>query len=252
MIKRIIRTAKWMPGGVFHVGAHKFEELEDYQILGFSPVIWFDPQDAYLPTELPDNQFFHKCVIQDSDDLTVTFNLYKDATGFSSIHQVSGSVSKFFTSMPNHFERIEVSSHKLSSFQERYVSLYPSRTWTLVISTQGSETSVLTSTNLDLIDNIAIRTSKEEIYQNAGNTFEETKDFLTNACFNLNLDLSDPIFGHGWQYYSKHNKRHYRLLESYLDCIWFVHWIYTLIYRALISMKITFLNKMVTKVKTFL
>ena len=236
-INTISRLIGWKSGGIFHVGAHKFEEIDDYQLLGFNPVIWFDPQDQYLPKKLPPDNYFHKCVIQDSDDSIVTFNYYKDATGFSSIYQVNTQVSKFFTSMPQSPQIISVTSERLRFFQRAYLNKYQNQTWTLIISTQGSEVSVLRSADLDSIDQVAILTSKKEIYTDAGNSFEESSKILRQFSFNLNLDVSDPIFGHGWQYWSKANDRNYRIHRLAANTRWFLHWLYAMSFRIIQSIE---------------
>lgn len=237
-IKAITRIASWKSSGVFHIGAHKFEELDDYELLGFSPVIWVDPQDQYLPKELPKHNYFHKCVIQDSDETSVAFNYYENATGFSSMYQVNADVSKFFTSMPEQPKIIEVASQRLSFFQKRYLEQYPNHRWTLIVSTQGSEVSVLKSVDLNQIDYVAIRTSKKEIYESAGNSFEQSSKILHDFSFTLNLDVSDPIFGHGWQYWSKDNNKNYRFYRILANTKWFFHWTYSLIYRIAFSLLI--------------
>ena len=74
----------WNSGVAFHVGAHKFEELDSYVNLRFSRVLWFDPISDFCPPSLPKGHSFHKQLILNQES-SVKFNYFSSATGYSSI-----------------------------------------------------------------------------------------------------------------------------------------------------------------------
>ena len=191
------RLLGYIPGSVLHVGAHKFEEMEDYLSLGFSDVIWFDPIEQFKPPRLPVGHSFERVAITNSGASSVSFKIYPGATGFSSIHEAKEK--KLLHSSLGSFEEVQVPAAPLSNYQNKSTG----KKVFLNVAAQGSEFSIISSSELSQIDYIIVLTSKHSIYKGVPDSYQLIKKYLIDYGFHLNLDLADLFFGHGFQYYSK-------------------------------------------------
>jgi hypothetical protein len=224
----------WKAGVSFHVGAHKFEELPAYVKLGFIRVLWFDPIPDYLPKVLPAGHAFYSELIMNRDS-EISFNFYESASGFSSIYTPKNN--KLLHSKIDRPVEKMVTARKLSHWQliiskdeaaaDEFV--------TVSISSQGSELDVLLSADLTKISQIMVRTSKFPIYVGANESRNSIHKLLKENGFYLNLDLADLIFGHGFQYWSRENKKFYVLLSARYKFNNLVHFLISLTRRGLIS-----------------
>lgn len=202
-ILKYFKLLRYEVGICFHVGAHKFEEIEAYRVLDFKKVLWFDAIDL-SPRNLPQGHTFHKCLIGEEKG-EIEFYIYENATGFSSKHQLKKNL--LLIGRKKNYKIISVRQNRLEYFQS--ISNLPLLPATLSVATQGSEYEVLLSADLGRIDQIMVRVSRNHLYNtDLGESLAVKKLLLRNG-FYLNLDLTDIIFGHGYQYYSKNNSRFY-------------------------------------------
>jgi hypothetical protein len=221
----------WTSGLAFHVGAHKFEELNSYVSLGFSRVIWFDPISEFCPSSLPNGHTFHKILIL-NEESSIRFNYFSSATGYSSIY-VPKRKRIMHSEVGAPSEQI-IQSQRLSYWQEIIQSGFGTElpVTTLSISTQGSELEVLQSANLSLIDQIMVRTSANAIYEGAVDSKMQIESLLKSNGFSLNLDLSDALFKHGYQYFSKKNERYYFFASFTFKTLTLFHFLTSLVKRV--------------------
>lgn len=107
---------------------------------------------------------------------------------------------------------------------------------TLSISPQGSELEVLQSADLSLIDQIMVQTSANAFYEGAVDSKMQIETLLYRNGFSLNLDLSDALFKHGYQYFSKKNERYYFVASFTFKSLTLFHSLTSLVKRVRVSM----------------
>lgn len=190
----------WTADTVFHVGAHNFEELDDYQALGCSRVVWFDPICSRKTSSLPISHKFFPVAIALAP---ATRNFYRyDATGFSSLLELP-AVSPIIRISPNLVEKTRVETAPLAPFQEEFPRSSPDESRALIVDVQGAEAEVMLSANLSDLDIVIVETSRRWMYAGSGNSAEFIESLLSFYGFHRHLSLTDPIFGHGEQYYAR-------------------------------------------------
>jgi hypothetical protein len=200
--------------------------------LGFSRVLWFDPISDFCPQSLPDGHTFHRQLILNMES-SIGFNFFPSATGYSSIYVPKRK--KIMHSQVGEPSEMIIQSRKLSYWQEviRSGAKEELSVITLSVSTQGSELEVLHSADLSLIDQIMVRTSAVAIYEGAADSKMEIESLLRKNGFSLNLDLSDVFFKHGYQYFSKKNKRYYFGASLTFKIFTLFHFLISLVKRFL-------------------
>jgi hypothetical protein len=230
---------KYSSGIVFHVGAHKFEELDAYVQLEMPRVLWFDPIPNYVPPILPQGHTFYAELIMNTES-EYSFNFYEAASGFSSIYTPKNN-KLLHSKIEKSFEK-KLKARKLSDWQTKINNdpQLADKTVTLTISSQGTEFDVLQSADLSKISQIMVLTSKSPIYEGASESRNRIQQLLKENGFNLNLDLADLIFGHGFQYWSKENKNFYFYLSMKYKMRTLLHFSVSVIRRALIAISIRF------------
>lgn len=225
----------WTSGLAFHVGAHKFEELDSYVDLNFSRVLWFDPILDFCPRTLPNGHTFHRQLILNKKS-SIKFNYFSSATGYSSIY-IPKRKRIMHSEVGDPIEQI-IQSQTLSYWQEATISTMKTELpiTTLSVSTQGSELEVLQSADLSLIDQIMVRTSAVAIYEGAADSRRQIESLLKKNGFYLNLDLSDVFFNHGYQYFSKKNEKYYFLASLAFKIFSMVHFLRSLVKRFITAL----------------
>lgn len=192
---------------VIHVGAHKFEESHEYNLYGTTQVIWIDPLPQADPETLPKNQQFIQIAI---DNVKVPsqrdFKIFS-ATGFSSFYNLVQPKS-ILRGTPPQETTITVPTDSLANVVSNHnLKMFKS----LVIDTQGSEFDILESAILEQFEEIIVETSRQQLYENE-KSHKAINKLLIDSGFELMLNDSDYIFGHGDQYFSRSGRRN-RLYE---------------------------------------
>ena len=218
---------------VIHIGAHKFEELEDYVRIGTKDVLWVDPINTFLPGALPQGHQFEQFFVTENHQSHSTLNIY-EATGFSSSKQLINPGS-IVLGTPSEFVKSEVPN---ISGRELVKLLGTRKTEgiSLCIDVQGSEFEVLKSFDLGAISEIIVETSKSPLYSDSKST-RQIIELLDKHGFFHNFNGSDFFIGHGDQYFSRIDTSQkffeltYRLRQS-------ARFVFSIFSRAAVALKL--------------
>ena len=182
---------------VIHIGAHKFEELNDYQSILTKEVIWVDPLETFLPDSLPPGHSFLKYFVTSDDATHSEFNTY-EATGFSSAKLILSPGNILFGT-PERYSQSSVPNISGYSIQRLLGTHSPV---TVCIDVQGSEWEVLNSLDLSKVSETIVETSRKPLYVNS-KPHKEIVKLMKSAGFSHNFNTSDFFIGHGDQYFSR-------------------------------------------------
>lgn len=203
---KIARKLDYDLSRVIHVGAHKFEESNEYDEYGTVEVFWIDPLPQVTPENLPKNQKFLAIAIDNvSTKSTRNFKIY-DATGFSSFFELDRQGS-LLRGTPSDIRTVTVEVESLRNLITENNLLKFS---TLVVDTQGSELEILKSADLEQFSEVIVETSRIPLYQNESRHSEINK-LMSESGFFHNFNSSDFIYAHGDQYYSRNTFKPLRL-----------------------------------------
>lgn len=194
------RVLGWSPEMILHVGAHAFEEADEYVALGAETVLWFEPVPHRPTPPLPPGHHLYEVAVGLAPREREFF-IY-DASEYSGFCRMPWRLPLLRIN-PKIAAVAQVEVCPLTQFQDAFEKLPSESRVALVVDTQGSELEVLLSADLQGIDYVVVETSRRGMYAGVGNTRVATQRVLEAHGFGLALDLSDPILGHGNQYYSR-------------------------------------------------
>jgi hypothetical protein len=216
---------------VIHIGAHKFEESDEYVLFGTKEVFWIDPVPQSDPKSLPAGQKFLQIAVANVRKPSLREFRIFTATGFSSFYNLIQPKS-LLRGTPPCEKVINVKTNSLSNvIAENHLNEYRS----LVIDTQGSEFEILLSVNLEYFNEIIVETSRRQLYENE-KSHTAVNELLLSAGFHHNMNDSDFFFGHGDQYYSRLRLRYrFQFLKRTANTCNFVT---SLIFRMLVAVNL--------------
>lgn len=179
--------------GILHIGAHNCEELNIYDTLGVSDVIWIDAMaDKVAEGKKRGIQHIYEAVVSDSDDKDIVFNVSNNVQ--------SSSILEFGTHAVEHpsvvfIDKIHKKSITVDTFFERMgLDMTKYNFWNFDI--QGAELMALKGATkaLEYVDILYLEVNVKELYIGCP-LIEDLDAFLLSYNFKRAFTTITP---HGW------------------------------------------------------